>query len=153
MARPALNTVRATGTTLPKVSQLPTQPSLLAQAHFAARKKARTRAGFWLPTRPLPTSIASTCVARDQEDCRRTQPVRSDSAICLEYGSDNTPLMRFLNDRDETPGPTRYLVIRNADTSFVYFSAQDGVFPPAPAEVMPQAANLALAKPAGGIMN
>jgi pimeloyl-ACP methyl ester carboxylesterase len=57
-----------------------------------------------------------------------------DSAICLEYGADNTPLMRFLNDRDETPGPTDYLVIRNADTSFVYFSAQDGVFPPVPAQ-------------------
>ena len=33
----------------------------------------------------------------------------------------------------ETPGPTRYLVIRNADTSFVYFSAQDGFFAPVPA--------------------
>jgi pimeloyl-ACP methyl ester carboxylesterase len=57
-----------------------------------------------------------------------------DSAICLEYGSPNTPLLRFLNDGDDTPGPTRYLVIRNADTSFVYFPLQDGVFPPAPAQ-------------------
>jgi len=57
-----------------------------------------------------------------------------DSAICLEYGSPNTPLLRFLNDGDDTPGPTRYLVIRNADTSFVYFSAQDGIFPPVPAQ-------------------
>jgi len=57
-----------------------------------------------------------------------------DSALCLEYGSDNTPLLRFLNDGDDTPGPTRYLVIRNADTSFVYFSVQDGVFPPVPAQ-------------------
>jgi len=57
-----------------------------------------------------------------------------DSAICLEYGSDNTPLLRFLNDGDDTPGPTRYLVIRNADASFVYFSVQDGVFPPVPAQ-------------------
>jgi pimeloyl-ACP methyl ester carboxylesterase len=56
-----------------------------------------------------------------------------DSAICLEYGSPNTPLLRFLNDGDDTPGPTRYLVIRNADTSFVYFPLPDGVFPPAPA--------------------
>ena len=56
-----------------------------------------------------------------------------DSAICLEYGSLNTPLLRFLNDGDDTPGPTRYLVIRNADTSFVYFPLPDGVFPPAPA--------------------
>ncbi|MFN2469386.1 MAG: alpha/beta fold hydrolase [Gaiellaceae bacterium] len=57
-----------------------------------------------------------------------------DSAICKEYGSDHTPLMHFLNDGDETPGPTRYLVIRNADTSFVYFSEQDGSIPPVPAE-------------------
>jgi pimeloyl-ACP methyl ester carboxylesterase len=57
-----------------------------------------------------------------------------DSAICLEYGSVNTPLLRFLNDGDETPGPTRYLVIRNADASFVYFPEQDGVFPPVPAQ-------------------
>jgi len=56
-----------------------------------------------------------------------------DSAICLEYGSPNTPLLRFLNDGDDTPGPTRYLVIRNADTSFVYFPLPDGVFPAAPA--------------------
>jgi pimeloyl-ACP methyl ester carboxylesterase len=57
-----------------------------------------------------------------------------DSAICLEYGSDNTPLLRFLNDGNETRGSTRYLVIRNADTSFVYFSALDGVFPAVPAQ-------------------
>ena len=57
-----------------------------------------------------------------------------DSTICLEYGSPNTPLLRFLNDGDDTPGPTRYLVIRNADTSFVYFSKLDGIFPPVPAE-------------------
>jgi hypothetical protein len=57
-----------------------------------------------------------------------------DSAICLEYGSVNTPLLRFLNDGDETPGPTRYLVIRNADASFVYFPEQDGLFPPVPAQ-------------------
>ena len=56
-----------------------------------------------------------------------------DSAICLEYGSPNTPLLRFLNDGNDTPGPTRYLVIRNADRSFVYFPLLDGVFPPAPA--------------------
>lgn len=59
-----------------------------------------------------------------------------DSAICLEYGSDNTPVVRFMNGdgpREAQP-PTQYLVIRNADTSFVYFSTQDGVFPPVPAE-------------------
>ena len=59
-----------------------------------------------------------------------------DSAICLEYGSDNTPLIRFMNGDGphEAQPPTQYLVIRNADTSFVYFSKQDGVFPPVPAQ-------------------
>jgi pimeloyl-ACP methyl ester carboxylesterase len=57
-----------------------------------------------------------------------------DSAVCLEYGSPDTPLLRFLNDGDDTPGPTRYLVIRNADASFVYFAVPDGVFPPVPAQ-------------------
>ena len=57
-----------------------------------------------------------------------------DSAICAEYGSDHTPLLSTLNRRDETPPPTKYLVIRNADTSFVYFSAWDGIFAPLPAE-------------------
>jgi len=57
-----------------------------------------------------------------------------DSALCLEYGSDNTPLLRFVNGRHEARPPTQYLVIRNADTSFVYFSAPDGVFPAVPAE-------------------
>jgi pimeloyl-ACP methyl ester carboxylesterase len=56
-----------------------------------------------------------------------------DSAICREYGSDHTPLLRFLNFGQETPGPTRHLVIRNADTSFVYFAKQDGIFAPVPA--------------------
>jgi pimeloyl-ACP methyl ester carboxylesterase len=56
-----------------------------------------------------------------------------DSAVCQEYGSDHTPLLRALNRGDETKGPTKYLVIRNADTSFVYFSAQDGIFAPLPA--------------------
>ena len=57
-----------------------------------------------------------------------------DSAVCQEYGSDKTPLLTALNADDETPGPTEYLSIRNADTSFVYFSKQDGVFPPVPAQ-------------------
>ena len=56
-----------------------------------------------------------------------------DSAICTEYGAADTPLLGVLN-RKETPGPTRYLALRNADTSFVYFSAQDGVFAPVPAQ-------------------
>src|SRR5262249_20031750 len=60
-----------------------------------------------------------------------------DSALCLELGSDNTPVVRFINGdgpREAQP-PTQYLVIRNADTSFVYFSVQDGPFlPPIPAE-------------------
>ena len=56
-----------------------------------------------------------------------------DSAICLEYGSDHTPLLAALN-RHETRRPTRTLVILNTDVSFVYFSAQDGFFPPVPAQ-------------------
>jgi pimeloyl-ACP methyl ester carboxylesterase len=57
-----------------------------------------------------------------------------DSAICREYGSDRTAFLSTLNRGDETPAPTKFLVIRNADTSFVYFSAQDGFFAPLPAE-------------------
>ena len=57
-----------------------------------------------------------------------------DSAICREYGSDATSLLKRLNKRDETPGPTRYMTIFNADTSFVFFSEQDGSIPPVPAE-------------------
>lgn len=63
-----------------------------------------------------------------------------DSAICEEYGSDHTQLLSVLNAAGETPGPTRYLVIRNVfratpeSGDFVYLSAQDGVFPAVPAE-------------------
>ena len=58
------------------------------------------------------------------------------SEICQELGSPDTPFLKLLNGRgghDETEGPTQVLVIRNADTSFVYFSAQDGFFTPVPA--------------------
>jgi len=53
-------------------------------------------------------------------------------AICDEYGSDHTQLLTTLNAAGETPGPTRYLVIRNVfraspeSGDFVYLSAQDG---------------------------
>jgi len=57
-----------------------------------------------------------------------------DSAVCEEYGSPDTPLLRQLNRGSETHGPTRILVIRNADTSFVYFALPDGAFPAVPAE-------------------
>ena len=57
-----------------------------------------------------------------------------DSAICLEYGSDHTPLLTALNRHGETHRPTRYLVIMNTDVSFVYIPAQDGVFAPVPAQ-------------------
>jgi pimeloyl-ACP methyl ester carboxylesterase len=59
------------------------------------------------------------------------------SEVCVELGSPNTRFLKLLNGRngrDEAEGPTQVLVIRNADTSFVYFPLQDGVFPPAPAE-------------------
>jgi pimeloyl-ACP methyl ester carboxylesterase len=56
-----------------------------------------------------------------------------DSAVCLEYGAADTPFLSALN-RVETLGPTRYLALRNADTSFVYFPLQDGLLAPVPAE-------------------
>jgi len=52
------------------------------------------------------------------------------SAICVELGADDTPFLTRLN-RKETPGPTKYLALRNADADFVYISAQDGPFFPA----------------------
>ena len=57
-----------------------------------------------------------------------------DSPVCLEYGAADTPLLARLNTGDETPGPTEYLVLMNADTSFVYIAEQDGVMAPVPAE-------------------
>jgi pimeloyl-ACP methyl ester carboxylesterase len=56
------------------------------------------------------------------------------SEVCVELGSPNTPFLKLLNKGAETGGPTRFLVIRNADTSFVYFAVQDGIFTPVPAE-------------------
>ena len=58
------------------------------------------------------------------------------SAVCDEYGSDHTQLLTVLNAGDETPGPTRYLVIRNkpGTPDFVYNNLPDGGFPVAPAE-------------------
>jgi pimeloyl-ACP methyl ester carboxylesterase len=56
-----------------------------------------------------------------------------DSAICQEYGATDTPFLQALNAGDETPRPTRYLTISNADADFVYISAQDGAIAPVPA--------------------
>jgi pimeloyl-ACP methyl ester carboxylesterase len=56
------------------------------------------------------------------------------SEVCVELGSPDTPFLKRLNKGDDTPGPTKVLVIRNADTSFVYFARQGVVFPPVPAE-------------------
>ncbi len=56
-----------------------------------------------------------------------------DSAICREFGAPDTELLSALA-ADPVPGPTQYLSIRNADTSFVYFANRDGAFPPVPAE-------------------
>ena len=56
------------------------------------------------------------------------------SAVCQELGSPNTPFLQALNHQGrETTGSTRVLVVRNADTSFVYFAQQDGFFTPVPA--------------------
>ena len=54
--------------------------------------------------------------------------------VCKEFGSPDTPFLKRLNRGDDTPGPTRVLVIRNADKSFVYFPIQDGFIAPVPAE-------------------
>jgi pimeloyl-ACP methyl ester carboxylesterase len=56
------------------------------------------------------------------------------SAVCEEYGRPDSPFLSWLNRGQETPGPTRYLVIRNVGPDFVYASAQDGFFPAVPAE-------------------
>ena len=56
------------------------------------------------------------------------------SEICKELGSPDTPFLKRLNRGDDTPSPTRVLVIRNADKSFVYFPITDGVIAPVPAE-------------------
>ena len=59
------------------------------------------------------------------------------SAICDEYGKEDTQLLSTLNAVGETPGPTRYLVLRNVfraspeSGDFVFLSAQDGLFFPA----------------------
>jgi pimeloyl-ACP methyl ester carboxylesterase len=58
------------------------------------------------------------------------------SEVCQELGSPDTPFLRLLNGRHgsrENEGPTRVLVIRNGDASFVYFPVQDGVIAPVPA--------------------
>ncbi|NDZ14627.1 hypothetical protein C7T35_34935 [Variovorax sp. WS11] len=58
------------------------------------------------------------------------------SEVCQELGSPDTPFLRLLNGRHggrENDGPTRVLVIRNGDASFVYFPVQDGVIAPVPA--------------------
>ncbi len=57
-----------------------------------------------------------------------------DSPVCLEYGAADTPFLQRLNAAGETPGPTDYLTIVNADHSFVYISAQDGTLPAVPAQ-------------------
>lgn len=54
--------------------------------------------------------------------------------VCDELGSPDTAFLQRLNAGDETPGPTKYLALRNADSDFVYISAPDGVIPPVPAE-------------------
>jgi pimeloyl-ACP methyl ester carboxylesterase len=57
------------------------------------------------------------------------------SAVCRELGSPDTPFLKQLNGngREVPRGSVRTLVIRNADTSFVYFPTQDGVLAGVPA--------------------
>lgn len=56
------------------------------------------------------------------------------SAICVELGSPQTPFLKRLNRGREGPEDgDDTLVIRNADTSFVYFPTQDGILLGVPA--------------------
>jgi pimeloyl-ACP methyl ester carboxylesterase len=58
------------------------------------------------------------------------------SEVCQELGSPNTPFLKLLNGpggREENLRGVDVLVIRNADTSFVYFPLQDGNLAPVPA--------------------
>lgn len=56
------------------------------------------------------------------------------SAVCQELGSPDTSFLERLNKGSEAPLPgADVLVIRNADTGFVYFPTQDGVLPGVPA--------------------
>ena len=56
------------------------------------------------------------------------------SAICQELGSPDTPFLQRLNRGNEAQmPPADVLVIRNADTGFVYFPTQDGFLPGVPA--------------------
>ncbi len=58
-----------------------------------------------------------------------------DSAVCQELGSPNTPFLQRLNGHgtEKPKGSVTTLVVRNADTSFVYFPTQDGVLAGVPA--------------------
>jgi pimeloyl-ACP methyl ester carboxylesterase len=58
------------------------------------------------------------------------------SEVCQELGSPDTPFLQRLNGRGGSEENLRgidVLVIRNADTSFVYFPLQDGALAPVPA--------------------
>jgi pimeloyl-ACP methyl ester carboxylesterase len=57
------------------------------------------------------------------------------SAVCQELGSPNTPFLQRLNRRghEKPRGSVKTLVIRNADTGFVYFPTQDGALAGVPA--------------------
>lgn len=59
-----------------------------------------------------------------------------DSAVCEELGSPDTPFLKRLNGPHgigELGWPTRTLVVRNVDASFVYLPVQDGAIAPVPA--------------------
>ena len=55
------------------------------------------------------------------------------SAVCQELGSPRTPFLKRLNGGRDELDAIDVLVIRAADTGFVYFPTQDGVLPGVPA--------------------
>jgi pimeloyl-ACP methyl ester carboxylesterase len=56
------------------------------------------------------------------------------SAVCQEYGRADSPFLTWLNHGQETPGPTKWLVIRNVGPDFVYSPLTDGFLAGVPAE-------------------
>ena len=80
------------------------------------------------------------------------------SDLCQEVGSPKTPFLQRLNGPGgsrESAGPTKMLTVRNADTSFVYFAAQDGwLFAPVPSvDIYGQAVDFSQSARLQGVRN
>ena len=106
-----------------------------SRASGSARTTPRARcAASWRSTAPTTASSTARPIALNYWQAPALGGFTPQSEVCVEVGSPNTSFLKLLNKGDDTPGPTQYLVIRNADTSFVYFALQDGLIAPVPAE-------------------